>query len=104
MSVFAQGPIRITQTIEVVPSKPPVHKPGQKRKLDTVLVRYTIENKDTQPRKVGVRIFLDVYIVDNDGALFAAPNHPKQILNGVELKDKKVPDYLQLDEIGRAHV
>jgi hypothetical protein len=96
MNVFAQGPIRITQTLEVVPARPAERKPGQKRKLDTVLVRYTIENKDTQPHKVGVRIFLDVYIVDNDGALFAAPNHPKKILNGVELKDKMVPEYLQL--------
>src|SRR5262249_5242989 len=96
MNIFAQGPVRITQTVEVVPARPADRKPGLKRKLDTVLVRYTIENKDTRPHAVGVRIFLDVYIVDNDGALFAAPNQPKKILNGVELKDKMVPEYLQL--------
>jgi len=38
---------------------------------------------------------MDVFIVNNDGALFAAPNHPGQVLDGVELKGKKVPDYLQ---------
>jgi hypothetical protein len=101
MSVFAAGKIRITQTIEVVPSKPVKPVPGQKRRLDTVLVRYTAENTDSVPHRVGMRIFLDVYVVDNDGALFAAPTMPDKILNGVELKDepgkkKMVPDYLQI--------
>lgn len=101
MSVYALGKIRITQTIEVVPSKPLKPAPGQKRRLDTVLVRYTAENKDSVPHKIGMRIFLDVYVVDNDQALFAAPTQPGKILNGVELKDepgkkKEVPDYLQI--------
>ena len=86
------GKLRITQTVEVVPGR----KPGQKqRQRDTVLVRYTIENKDTVPHKVGMRKSMDVYIVDNDGALFAAPNQPGKILDGVELKGKTMPDYLQ---------
>jgi hypothetical protein len=101
MSVFSLGKFRITQTIEVVPSKPLKAAPGQKRRLDTVLVRYTAENNDSAPHKIGLRIFLDVYVVDNDQALFAAPTQPGKILNGVELKDepgkkKEVPDYLQI--------
>jgi hypothetical protein len=54
-----------------------------------------VDNKDGKPHTVGIRIFMDVFIVDNDGALFAAPNQPNKILNGVELKGKQVPDYLQ---------
>jgi hypothetical protein len=54
-----------------------------------------VDNKDEKPHQVGARIFMDVYVVNNDGALFAAPNQPGKILDGVELKAKMVPDYLQ---------
>jgi hypothetical protein len=36
-----------------------------------------------------------MYIVNNDGALFAAPTMPGKVLDGVELKDKTLPDYVQ---------
>ncbi len=39
---------------------------------------------------------MDVYIVDNDGALFAATTIPNKVLDGIELKDKTLPDYLQV--------
>jgi hypothetical protein len=55
-----------------------------------------IENKDSQPHKVAMRVFMDMFLVDNDGALFAAPNFPDKILDGVELKGKQVPDYLKV--------
>src|SRR5205085_902470 len=67
-----------------------------KRKLDTALVRYTLENKDNASHQVAMRVGMDVYLVDNDGALFAAPNFPGKILDGVELKGKTIPDYLQI--------
>jgi hypothetical protein len=82
----------ITQVVEVVPTKA---KAGKKRQLDAAMVRYYVDNKDDKSHTVGIRIFMDVFIVDNDGALFAAPNQPNKILNGVELKGKQVPDYLQ---------
>ena len=92
MTVMQMGKLTITQEVEIVPTR---GKPGEKRKLDSAMVRYIIENKDTQPHKVALRIFMDVYIIDNDGALFAAPNFPKKVLDGVELKGDKVPEYLQ---------
>jgi hypothetical protein len=94
MSVYEVKNMSITQTIEVVPTKP--HGGFNKRRLDAVLVRYDVDNKDSQPHKVGIRQFMDVYLVNNDGALFAAPNKPGKILNGVELKAKDVPDYVQI--------
>lgn len=86
--------VRITQTVEVVPTKP--QGQNTKRRRDAVLVRYAIENKDAKPHRVGVRIFLDTYVINNDGCLFAAPTMPNKVLDGVELKDKTLPDYVQL--------
>jgi hypothetical protein len=95
-SVYVHDNIRVTQTVEIVPTKPGGPKPGQKRRLDAVLVRYEVENKDSKPRKIAVRAATDILIVDNDGALFAAPNRPGKVLDGVMLKDKDVPDYVQV--------
>src|SRR5438132_9844082 len=33
---------------------------------------------------------------NNMGNLFAAPNHPNEILDGVELREKKVPDHVRI--------
>jgi hypothetical protein len=59
------------------------------------MLRYTVENTGTQPRKFGLKVYMDTYIVTNDGALFAAPNFPGKILDGIELKDKTLPPYVQ---------
>ncbi|MCI0462608.1 MAG: hypothetical protein L0Z62_37130 [Gemmataceae bacterium] len=97
-STFIHNNVHITQIMEVVPGKPGGKpQPGQKRLLDTLLIRYLIENKDTQAHSVGVRMFMDTYCWTNDGCLFASPTtHPNRILDGVELKDKNVPQYAQI--------
>src|SRR5262245_1541454 len=69
-----QGKLTITWAIEAVPSKPA--KPGDPRKLNTALIRYIIENKDSQPHTVETRVRIDTYC-NNDGALFAAPTYPR---------------------------
>ena len=84
--------ITITQEIEVVPSK----ASGGKRRLDSAMVRYLVENKDKQEHKVGIRVVMNPFLGNNRGNLFAAPNQPNKILDGVELKDKMVPDYVQV--------
>jgi hypothetical protein len=91
-SVYEVGKLTITQEVEVIPTRA---KPGQKRRLDSALVHYIVENKDDKPHSIGARIFMDVFIVNNDGALFAAPTEPGKVLDGVELKGKKLPDYVQ---------
>src|SRR5262249_55031326 len=68
-----------------------------KRQMDTLLIRYLIENKDTQPHDVGVRVRIDTFCWTNDGCLFASPEkHPGKLLDGVTLKGKDVPDYMQI--------
>ncbi|MCI0377669.1 MAG: hypothetical protein L0215_08695 [Gemmataceae bacterium] len=95
-STFTHDNIEITQEMEIVPGKGERSTEG-KRYLDTVLIKYIFENKSDQPRKVGTRVRIDTYCVDNDGALFASPvTHPGKILNGVELKDKTLPPFMQI--------
>ena len=93
VTVYHQNDLRITQTSEVVATKP--SERDRKREMGTVLVRYTVENIGKQPRKFGLRQYFDIYIITNDGAMFAAPNFPNKILDGIELKEKTLPDYVQ---------
>lgn len=96
-SSFVHGKVHITQKLEVIPSRP---APGAtKRPLDNVLIRYIFENKDTMPHKVGTRVWIDTLCGSNDGALFAAPTRPEEILNGVELAGKTLPEYVKILEI-----
>jgi hypothetical protein len=95
-TVYNQGDLRITLTCEVSPTKAAGN--AQKRRCDSMLIRYLVENKGNQPHKFGLRIYMDVYVITNDGALFAAPNQPGKILDGVVLKDKTLPDYVQMLE------
>jgi hypothetical protein len=82
-SGYSHGKLSITHEIEAVPTRPA--KSGEKRRLDAVLVRYLIENKDTAPHTIAARVRIDTHC-NNDGALFAAPTFPKKILDGMEMK------------------
>jgi hypothetical protein len=65
--------------------------------MDVMLVRYIVDNQDTKPHNVGVRNTIDIFLIDNDGALFASPQtHKDQIVNGHEFKGDKMPDYVQV--------
>lgn len=88
--------IAITMTVEVVPSKPyGKAEPGQKRKMDTCRMTYVAENKDTRPHTIEFRTNIDMLINNNDGALYSSPTtEPGKVLNGVILKDDKLPDFL----------
>jgi hypothetical protein len=92
-STFNFNQLNITQEIEAVPTKPA--KSGDKRRLDAVMIRYFIENKDNKPHTIAMRVRIDTHC-NNDGALFAAPTFPGKILDGIELKDKTLPPYVQI--------
>jgi hypothetical protein len=93
-STWVLDNLRITQTVELHPAK--AKAPGQKRLMNTVLISYTIENKGNAVQKVGARVCMDTYVIDNDGCLFAAPTHPKKVLDGVILENKTLPPYVQM--------
>jgi hypothetical protein len=93
-TVWLVDNLRITQTMELYPTKP--EKAGEKRKLNTVFISYSIENKGPGTQTVGVRGCMDTYVITNDGCLFAAPTKPNELLDGVVLKDKTLPPYVQM--------
>jgi hypothetical protein len=89
--------LRITCTVTLAATKPAAR--GAKRRQDSVLVHYLVENKSNRPRKVGVRVYMDTYVINNDGCLFAAPTFPGKILDGMTLKGKQLPPYLQMLQV-----
>jgi len=91
--VYPDG-LRITATATLVATK--ITDKSPKRRRDAMLTRYVIENKGTKPRKVGLRVYMDTFVIDNDGCLFAAPNFPNKLLDGMTLKGKELPPYLKM--------
>jgi hypothetical protein len=105
-SVFKKGNIEVTQVVEVVPSKQPVEiAPGvRKRQLDTVLVRYLIENKDETAHRIGLRVMVDTLIGDNDGVPFTIPGMPGMVDTKADFRDSaragvQIPDFIQALEV-----
>ncbi len=95
MSSWLIDDVRIVQTVELHPSK--AKAPGQKRNLDTVLITYTIENKGKNAVPFGMRVYMDTYVIDNDGCMYASPTtHKGKILDGMILQEKTLPSYLQM--------
>jgi hypothetical protein len=88
------GEVRVTATFTLVPTKPAKGSPT--RQLDSILTHYLVENRGTKPHKFGLRIYMDTFVIDNDGCLFAAPNFPGKLLDGMILKGKQFPPYLQM--------
>jgi len=84
--------IVVTQSVDLLPG-------DQTRLLDTVLIRYTIENKAKIPHNVGLRVMLDTFIGANDGVPFAVPGSegkPDRLVDTMEIFDQKdIPDYVQ---------
>ncbi len=81
--------IELTQQVEVVPG-------SQSRLLDTCLVRYTLENTDSEPHDVGVRFMLDTFIGANDGVPFYVPGRPEPCNTQLRFdRPDEVPDFIQ---------
>jgi hypothetical protein len=81
--------VEVTQAVEVVPGE-------QSGKLDTCLVRYTLENKDDRQHEVGLRFLLDTYIGSNDGVPFTIPGRPGLCSTLANFdRPEDVPDYIQ---------
>jgi hypothetical protein len=78
----------VRQTVEVVPGE-------QTRVLDTCLVHYLVENRDTIPHKVGLRVMLDTFIGSSDGVPFVVPGQPG-LLETMQVFDQKtIPDAIE---------
>ena len=85
---YTREHIQVRQTVEIVPN-------DQTRLLDTCLVHYRIDNQDTIPHKVGLRVMIDTFIGSNDGVPFAIPGRPGLLETWESFPEKKIPDYIQ---------
>jgi hypothetical protein len=80
--------LTVAQTIEV-------GKGRQTFAVDTCRILYTIENKDDEPHRVGLRFLLDTYIGTNDGAPFIIPGEKELCETKKEFSGEQVPDFVQ---------
>jgi predicted Ser/Thr protein kinase len=89
---FTGEGIVVTQSVDLVPG-------DQTQLLDTVVVRYKVENQSKNPHTVGLRVMLDTFIGANDGAPFAVPGSEgkkDRLVDTMETFDQKdIPDYIQ---------
>jgi hypothetical protein len=95
----ADGKIRITQVVDIVPGKQPIKK-GDKYhlKFERCLAAYLIENLDNESHKVGLRFLLDTMIGKNDAAPFAVPGWTSLITTQGDYEGKEVPHFVQAQE------
>jgi hypothetical protein len=101
-TTWKNADVRVTQIVELVPSRPTAKAAAnQKRRMDTYRISYVVENiaKDGRPRKIEFKSCIDILIVFNDGALYTSPTtHPGKVLNGMTLRGKGMPEYVQVLE------
>jgi hypothetical protein len=65
---------------------------------DTLRIEYLIENRDSKPHPVGLRMMLDTFIGDEDGVPFAVPGKAGITDRAVDLRGDAVPDFFQVLE------
>ncbi len=96
LSVWVYNQISITQAVEIVPANAPA-KAGEKgRLLEACLISYLIENKDSQPHTVGLRVMVDTLIGKNDGHPFAVPGQKDLITTSAAFRgSKEIPLYVK---------
>ncbi len=94
--------ITVTQYVELYPGEPVEVDGHFKRQLDTVRVRYVIENHDKQPHQVGIRVLIDTLIgkdISNDGVPFTVPGLKKLVKDFYDVESPQpIPDFVQVLE------
>jgi hypothetical protein len=96
---FTEG-IQVTQVVEVVPGESVMVGNKPKRLLDTVRVRYLLENKGAQAHRVGLRFLLDTLIGKNDGVPFIVPGLPGLVSTFMDFRTAdKVPPFIEVLEV-----
>jgi hypothetical protein len=82
------GGVVLTQTLSLVSSV-------SGGSLNTVEIRYDIENNDTAAHDVGLRIMLDTMLDNNDGAPFRVPG-VGDVTQEVEFTGANMPQYFEV--------
>src|SRR5262249_38671630 len=90
--VYDEEKVSITQTVGLLLGE-------QTGRIDTCLVHYNIENRDSKSHRVGLRFLLDTFIGQNDGVPFLIPGQ-KQLCSTMATfnTSREVPDFIQACE------
>jgi hypothetical protein len=91
-AVWEADGVRVTQQVEIVAG-------SSTRRLDTLRIRYLLENADSSAHEVGLRIMIDTLIGDNDGVPFVVPGREGITDRAVDLQSSAVPDFIQALEV-----
>jgi hypothetical protein len=95
-STWLWGKVAFHQVLEIVPGQPIVTNNVSRRQLDTVLVRWIIQNTDSKTHNAGLRMELDTLIGSNDGVPFTVPGYSGLVNTYADFKQAKdVPDFIQ---------
>src|SRR5207237_9240662 len=66
-----------------------------KRPINTRLVKYLVENRDSNPHKIGLRVMVDTLIGQNDGVPFTIPGVPGLVATFKDFRNADIPDFIQ---------
>ena len=95
-STWAWNGITIHQILEVVPGQAATTDGVSRRQLDTVLVRWIMQNNAGSARTAGMRLQLDTLIGGNDGVPFTVPGRTGLVSTSADFPvARDVPDFIQ---------
>ncbi len=95
--LFTPEMVLTTQVVEIIPGEAHEVTPGEfRRALDTLLVKYKVENKDNKPHRVALRVMIDTLIGSNDGVPFTIPNQQGLVSTFRDFRTPaEIPDFIQ---------
>src|SRR5262249_16994687 len=81
--------------LEIAPGQPVTVGTTTRRQLDSVLVRWIIQNVGRTPRSAGLRMQLDTLIGDNDGVPFTVPGRSGLVSSSADFRTASaVPGFI----------
>jgi len=93
-----EGAVKVTEwqyRQVMVAQRLSIERGGSTNRYDTLRIEYVIENRDTAPHQVGLRIMIDTLIGNNDGVPFSVPGQQGIVLHAIDLRGKSIPDFIQ---------
>lgn len=84
----------VAQDVEVAQTVSYVYGTSTGR-VDTIQIKYDLNNQGRTAKDVGLRIMLDTLIGDNDGVPFVVPGQEGIVSHAVDLRGAEVPDFIQ---------
>jgi hypothetical protein len=95
-STWTWNGIAFHQVLEVIPGQAVTVGGSTRRQLDSILVRWVLQNSGSVARPAGLRIQLDTLIGANDGVPFTIPGRSGLVSTFADFRRAaEVPDFIQ---------